>query len=214
MHPDSAPHFAGFALLLQEGTSLDVEGFLSIGIDGPLASRLGWKPSERIARLAGSPLHHATRFDAGMLCGEIASGIMFFEPSLRFAPWNFFAESCRYRPLRLVGHIFIDAWSLFFVRLRHRSASSSMRFRIGKLDAATLSGFPLGRRWIRCLVFVATIFAIFLAYLRVENSPAAPGILRALASNSVWPRGGHSCRHCWPCRPVATDWQVPMFALC
>jgi len=183
-----------------------------IGDRRPLASR-GWKISERIARwLARRGITPNAISIAGMLCG-IAAGIMFFETSRVSHPWIFWLSGAVLVQLRLLANLYDG-----MVAVLRQIASS-----VGELfnevpdrvsDAATLIGFGYATGSDPLPGFVATIFAIFLAYLRAEGKVAGAhqefcGPMAKQQRMATITLVAIACAIV----PGATDWQVPMFAL-
>jgi len=183
-----------------------------IGDRRPLASR-SWKISERIARWLAR--HGATPNAisiVGMLCG-IAAGIMFFETSRVSHPWIFWLGGAVLVQLRLLANLYDG-----MVAVLRQVASP-----VGELfnevpdrvsDAATLIGFGYGAGSYPLLGFVATIFAIFLAYLRAEGKVAGAdqefcGPMAKQQRMATVTIAAITCTVV----PSASEWQVPMFAL-
>jgi len=161
-----------------------------IGDRRPLASR-GWKTSERIARwLARRGITPNAISIAGMLCG-IAAGIMFFETSRVSHPWIFWLSGAVLVQLRLLANLYDG-----MVAVLRQIAS------------------PVGELFNDVPGFVATIFAIFLAYLRAEGKVAGAhqefcGPMAKQQRMATVTLVAIACAIV----PGATDWQVPMFAL-
>ena len=183
-----------------------------IGDRRPLASR-GWKPSERIARwLARRGISPNAISIAGMLCG-IAAGIMFFETSRVSHPWIFWLSGAVLVQVRLLANLYDG-----MVAVLRQIASP-----VGELfnevpdrvsDAATLIGFGYAAGSDPLPGFVATIFAIFLAYLRAQGKVAGAhqefcGPMAKQQRMATVTLVAIACAIV----PGATDWQVPMFAL-
>src|SRR5438874_12734891 len=168
-HSDSRTAFGRLRLIdpgnVSVGTLMDS---YQIGDRRPLASR-GWKISEKIARwLAERGATPNAISIAGMLCG-ITAGIMFFETARVSHPWIFWLGGAVLVQLRLLANLYDG-----MVAVLRQVASP-----VGELfnevpdrvsDAATLIGFGYAAGSDPLPGFVATIFAIFLAYLRAELS--------------------------------------------
>jgi phosphatidylglycerophosphate synthase len=183
-----------------------------IGDRRPLASR-SWKISERIARwLARRGVTPNAISIAGMFCG-IAAGIMFFETSRVLHPWIFWLGGAVLVQLRLLANLYDG-----MVAVLRQTASP-----VGELfneipdrasDAATLIGFGYAAGSDPLLGFVATIFAIFLAYLRAQGKVAGAhqefcGPMAKQQRMATVTLAAVACAII----PDATKWQVPMFAL-
>jgi phosphatidylglycerophosphate synthase len=183
-----------------------------IGDRRPLASR-GWKISQRIARwLARRGATPNAISIAGMLCG-IAAGIMFFETPRVVHPWIFWLGGAVLVQLRLLANLYDG-----MVAVLRQIASP-----VGELfnevpdrvsDAGTLIGLGYAAGSDPLLGFVATIFAIFLAYLRAQGKVAGAhqefcGPMAKQQRMATVTITAVACAVV----PGATDWQVPMFAL-
>ncbi len=183
-----------------------------IGDRRPLASR-GWKTSERIARwLARRGATPNAISIAGMLCG-IAAGIMFFETPRVPHPWIFWLAGAVLVQLRLLANLYDG-----MVAVLRQIASP-----VGELfnevpdrvsDAATLIGFGYAAGSNALLGFVATIFAVFLAYLRAQGKVAGAhqefcGPMAKQQRMATITIVAIACAIV----PSASDWEVPVFAL-
>lgn len=136
----------------------------------PLASR-GWKISERMANLlAASGATPNGISIAGMICG-ICAGAMFAETAHSSRVWIFWLAGALFVQLRLLANLYDG-----MVAVARGIASP-----VGELfneipdrvsDAATLIGFGYAAGSNPLLGFIATTFAIFLAYLRAQGKVA------------------------------------------
>ena len=145
-------------------------GSYQTGDRRPLASR-GWKISEKIARwLAERGATPNAISIVGMVCGILA-GIMFSLTTCAAHPWFFLVSGAVFVQLRLLANLYDG-----MVAVLRETASP-----VGELfnevpdrvsDAATLIGFGYATGSDPVLGFVATIFAIFLAYLRAQGKVA------------------------------------------
>jgi phosphatidylglycerophosphate synthase len=141
-----------------------------VGDRRPLASR-GWKISERVANsLAASGATPNAISIGGMICG-ICAGAMFAETARASHVWIFWLGGALFVQLRLLANLYDG-----MVAVARGIASP-----VGELfnevpdrvsDAATLIGFGYAAGSESLLGFVATIFAIFLAYLRAQGKVA------------------------------------------
>ncbi len=141
-----------------------------VGDRRPLASR-AWKVSERIANfLAAAGATPNVISIAGMLCG-ICAGAMFAETARSAHVWIFWLAGALFVQLRLLANLYDG-----MVAVARRIASP-----VGELfnevpdrisDAAALIGFGYAADSDPLLGFIATIFAIFLAYLRAQGKVA------------------------------------------
>jgi phosphatidylglycerophosphate synthase len=141
-----------------------------VGDRRPLASR-GWKISERIANfLAASGATPNAISVAGMICG-ICAGATFAETAHASHAWIFWLSGAALVQLRLLANLYDG-----MVAVARGIASP-----VGELfnevpdrvsDAATLIGFGYAAGSNPLLGFAATIFAIFLAYLRAQGKVA------------------------------------------
>ena len=184
-----------------------------IGDRRPLASR-GWKMSERAARWLAR--HRATPNAisiVGMLCG-IAAGVMFFQTANVSHPWILWLAGTLLVQLRLLANLYDG-----MVAVLRQIASP-----VGELfneipdrvsDAGTLIGFGYAAGSNPLLGFVATILAIFLAYVRAQGKVAGAdqefcGPMAKQQRMATVSLAAIACAVI----PAAMDWQVPMFALC
>jgi phosphatidylglycerophosphate synthase len=141
-----------------------------VGDRRPLASR-GWKISERIANfLAASGATPNAISIAGMICG-ICAGAMFAETTRASHAGIFWLAGALFVQLRLLANLYDG-----MVAVARGIASP-----VGELfnevpdrvsDAATLIGFGYAAGSDSLLGFIATIFAVFLAYLRAQGKVA------------------------------------------
>ena len=141
-----------------------------VGDRRPLVSR-GWKISQRIANfLAASGATPNAISIAGMICG-ICAGAMFVETAHASHAWILWLSGAAFVQLRLLANLYDG-----MVAVTRGIASP-----VGELfnevpdrvsDAATLIGFGYATGSNPMLGFVATIFAVFLAYLRAEGKVA------------------------------------------
>ncbi len=141
-----------------------------IGDRRPLASR-GWKISERIANfLAAKGATPNAISLAGMFCG-ICAGALFAMTAHSAHGWIFWLAGALFVQLRLLANLYDG-----MVAVARQIASP-----VGELfnevpdrvsDAATLIGLGYAAGSNALLGSVATIFAIFLAYLRAQGKVA------------------------------------------
>ncbi len=141
-----------------------------VGDRRPLSSR-GWKISERVANfLAKAGATPNAISVAGMFCG-IGAGLFFAETARSAHAWIFWLAGALFVQLRLLANLYDG-----MVAVARGVASP-----VGELfnevpdrfsDAATLIGFGYAAGSNARLGFVATIFAIFLAYLRAQGKVA------------------------------------------
>src|ERR1700745_547437 len=147
-----------------------------------------------------------------MLCG-IAAGIMFFETSPVSRPWIFWVSGAVLVQLRLLANLYDG-----MVAVLRQVASP-----VGELfnevpdrvsDAATLIGFGYATGSNPVLGFVATIFAIFLAYMRAQGKVAGAH-QEFCGPMAKQQRMGTVTIAAIACAviPGASDWQIPMLAL-
>ena len=183
-----------------------------IGDRRPLASR-GWKISEKVARwLARRGATPNTISILGMICGILA-GTMFALTSGATYPWFLWIFGAVFVQLRLLANLYDG-----MVAVLRETASP-----VGELfnevpdrvsDAATLIGFGYATGSDSVLGFVATIFAIFLAYLRAQGKVAGAhqefcGPMAKQQRMAMVTIAAIACAVV----PGASDWQIPMFAL-
>jgi phosphatidylglycerophosphate synthase len=183
-----------------------------IGDRRPLASR-GWKTSERVASwLARRGMTPNAISIVGMLCG-ITAGVMFLQTPNVPHPWIFWLVGALFVQLRLLANLYDG-----MVAVLRQVASP-----VGELfnevpdrlsDAAALIGFGYAAGSNALLGFVATILAIFLAYLRAQGKVAGAhqefcGPMAKQQRMATVTLAAVACAVI----PGATDWQVPMFAL-
>jgi phosphatidylglycerophosphate synthase len=146
-------------------------GSYQIGDRRPLASR-SWKISGRIAQWLAA--HHVSPNAisvAGMFCG-IAAGTMFF--ATRQMPqqqWIFWLGGALFVQLRLLANLYDGMVAVL------RQIPSALGELFNEIpdrvsDTATLIGFGYAAGSNPLLGFVATIGAIFLAYLRAQGKVA------------------------------------------
>ena len=183
-----------------------------IGDRRPLASR-GWKISEKVARWLAR--HGATPNAisiVGMLCGILA-GTMFAMTSSAPHPWFFWVFGAVFVQLRLLANLYDGMVALL------REVASPVGELFNEVpdrvsDAATLIGFGYATGSDPVLGFVATIFAIFLAYLRAQGKVAGAdqefcGPMAKQQRMATITIAAIVCAVI----PVAGDWQIPMFTL-
>ena len=183
-----------------------------IGDRRPLASR-GWKISEKAARwLARRGATPNAISIVGMICGILA-GIMFALTTGDAHPWFVWVLGAVFVQLRLLANLYDG-----MVAVLRQVASP-----VGELynevpdrvsDAATLIGFGYAAGSGPVLGFVATIFAIFLAYLRAQGKVAGAhqefcGPMAKQQRMAMVTIAAIACAVV----PGASDWQIPMFAL-
>ena len=187
-------------------------GSYQIGDRRPLASR-GWKTSERVAGwLARQGATPNAISIIGMLCG-IAAGAMFFQTSNVLHPWIFWLVGALFVQLRLLANLYDGMVAVL------RQAASPVGELFNEVpdrvsDAAALIGFGYAAGSNALLGFVATILAIFLAYLRAQGKVAGAhqefcGPMAKQQRMATVTLAAVACAVI----PGATDWQVPMFAL-
>lgn len=141
-----------------------------VGERRPLTSRQ-WRTSERVASILDrSGISPNAISIIGMGCG-IAAGAMFASTSVAEHPWVFWLAGALFVQFRLLANLYDG-----MVAVLRQTASP-----VGELfnevpdrvsDAATLIGFGYSAGSNALLGFVATIFAIFLAYLRAQGKVA------------------------------------------
>jgi phosphatidylglycerophosphate synthase len=183
-----------------------------IGDRRPLASR-GWKISEKVARwLARRGATPNAISVVGMICGILA-GIMFAMTPGAAHAWFFWILGAIFVQLRLLANLYDG-----MVAVLRKAASP-----VGELfnevpdrvsDAATLIGFGYAAGSDLVFGFVATIFAIFLAYLRAQGKVAGAhqefcGPMAKQQRMATVTIAAIACAVI----PGANDWQIPMFAL-
>ena len=147
-----------------------------------------------------------------MLCG-IGAGIMFFETSRVSHPWIFWLGGAVLVQLRLLANLYDGMVAVL------RQVASPVGELFNEIpdrvsDAGTLIGFGYAAGSDPLLGFVATIFAIFLAYLRAQGKVAGAhqefcGPMAKQQRMATVTLAAIGCAIV----PDATDWQVPMFAL-
>ena len=183
-----------------------------IGDRRPLASR-GWKISEKVARwLARRGATPNAISVVGMICGILA-GIMFAMTPGAAHAWFFWILGAVFVQLRLLANLYDG-----MVAVLRKIASP-----VGELfnevpdrvsDAATLIGFGYAAGSDLVFGFVATIFAIFLAYLRAQGKVAGAHqeFCGPMAKQQRMATATIAAIAC-AVIPGASDWQIPMFAL-
>ena len=183
-----------------------------IGDRRPLASR-GWKISEKIARwlARGGATPNAISI-VGMICG-ILGGVMFAMTPGAAHPWFFWVFGAVFVQLRLLANLYDGMVAVL------REVASPVGELFNEVpdrvsDAATLIGFGYAAGSDPVLGFVATIFAIFLAYLRAEGKVAGAhqefcGPMAKQQRMAAVTIAAIAC----VIVPGASDWQIPMFAL-
>jgi phosphatidylglycerophosphate synthase len=183
-----------------------------IGDRRPLASR-GWKISEKVARwLARHGAAPNAISIAGMICGILA-GIMFAMTNGAAYPWFFWITGAVFVQLRLLANLYDGMVAVL------REVASPVGELFNEVpdrvsDAATLIGFGYATGSDPVLGFVATIFAIFLAYLRAQGKVAGAhqefcGPMAKQQRMATVTVAAVACAVV----PGASDWQIPMFAL-
>src|SRR4051794_39560275 len=183
-----------------------------IGDRRPLASR-GWKTSERVASwFARRGVTPNAISIVGMVCG-ITAGVMFLQTPNVSHPWILWLGGALFVQLRLLANLYDG-----MVAVLRQVASP-----VGELfnevpdrvsDAAALIGFGYAAGSNALLGFVATIVAIFLAYLRAQGKVAGAhqefcGPMAKQQRMATVTVAAVACAVI----PGATEWQVPMFAL-
>ena len=183
-----------------------------IGDRRPLASR-GWKISDKVARwLARRGATPNAISVTGMICGILA-GTLFAMTNGAAYPWFFWVTGALLVQLRLLANLYDG-----MVAVLRETASP-----VGELfnevpdrvsDAATLIGFGYASGSNPILGFVASIFAIFLAYLRAQGKVAGAhqefcGPMAKQQRMATVTIAAITCAVI----PGATEWQIPMFAL-
>jgi phosphatidylglycerophosphate synthase len=141
-----------------------------VGDRRPLASR-SWKISERIAQWLAA--HHVSPNAisiAGMFCG-IAAGAMLFVTQTLPQGWIFWLGGALCVQLRLLANLF-DGMVAVLRQIPSPVGELFNEVPDRVSDAATLIGFGYAAGSNSLLGFVATIFAIFLAYLRAQGKVA------------------------------------------
>ncbi len=183
-----------------------------IGDRRPLASR-GWQISEKVARwLARRGATPNAISVVGMICGILA-GIMFAMTPGAADPWFFWVFGAVFVQLRLLANLYDGMVAV----LREIASPVGEMFnevpdRVS--DAATLIGFGYAAGSNPVLGFVATILAIFLAYLRAQGKVAGAhqefcGPMAKQQRMATVTIAAIACAVV----PGATEWQLPMFAL-
>ena len=183
-----------------------------IGDRRPLTSR-SWKISEKIAHWLAR--HGATPNAisvAGMICGILA-GIMFAVTAGAAYPRFFWVVGALFVQLRLLANLYDGMVAV----LRQVATPVGELFnevpdRVS--DAATLIGFGYAAGSNPLLGFVATIFAIFLAYLRAQGKVAGAHqeFCGPMAKQQRMATVTFAALVCGIV-PSASDWQIPMLAL-
>jgi phosphatidylglycerophosphate synthase len=183
-----------------------------IGDRRPLASR-GWKISEKAARwLARCGATPNAISIVGMICGILA-GIMFALTTGAAHPWFVWVLGAIFVQLRLLANLYDGMVAVL------REVASPVGELFNEVpdrvsDAATLIGFGYATGSDPVLGFVATIFAIFLAYLRAQGKAAGAhqefcGPMAKQQRMATVTVAAIACAMV----PGASDWQIPMFAL-
>ena len=183
-----------------------------IGDRRPLASR-GWKISDKVARwLARRGATPNAISMVGMICG-IFAGIMFALTTS--APHSVFFWFCgaAFVQLRLLANLYDGMVAVV------REVASPVGELFNEVpdrvsDAATLIGFGYATGSNPVLGLVATIFAIFVAYLRAQGKVAGAhqefcGPMAKQQRMATVTIAAIACAVV----PGASDWQIPMFAL-
>jgi len=183
-----------------------------IGDRRPLASR-GWKTSERVASwFARRGVTPNAISIVGMVCG-ITAGVMFLQTPNVSHPWILWLGGALFVQLRLLANLYDGMVAVL------RQAASPVGELFNEVpdrvsDAAALIGFGYAAGSNALLGFVATILAIFLAYLRAQGKVAGAhqefcGPMAKQQRMATVTLAAVTCAII----PGATDWQVPMFAL-
>ena len=183
-----------------------------IGDRRPLASR-GWKTSERVASwFARRGVTPNAISIVGMVCG-ITAGVMFLQTPNVSHPWILWLGGALFVQLRLRANLYDGMVAVL------RQAASPVGELFNEVpdrvsDAAALIGFGYAAGSNALLGFVATILAIFLAYLRAQGKVAGAhqefcGPMAKQQRMATVTLAAVACAVI----PGATDWQVPMFAL-
>ena len=183
-----------------------------IGDRRPLASR-GWKTSERVASwFARRGVTPNAISIVGMVCG-ITAGVMFLQTPNVSHPWILWLGGALFVQLRLLANLYDGMVAVL------RQAASPVGELFNEVpdrvsDAAALIGFGYAAGSNALLGFVATIVAIFLAYLRAQGKVAGAhqefcGPMAKQQRMATVTVAAVACAVI----PGATDWQVPMFAL-
>jgi phosphatidylglycerophosphate synthase len=183
-----------------------------VGDRRPLASR-SWKISEKIARWLARRGATANAISiVGMICG-ILGGIMFAMTPEAAHPWFFWVSGAVFVQLRLLANLYDGMVAV----LRETTSPVGELFnevpdRVS--DAATLIGFGYATGSDSVLGFVATILAIFLAYLRAQGKVVGAhqefcGPMAKQQRMATITIAAIACAVV----PGASDWQIPMFAL-
>jgi phosphatidylglycerophosphate synthase len=141
-----------------------------VGARRPLSSR-SWEISERIANFLAR--HGAAPNGIsimGMLCG-IAAGMMFAATARSAHEWVFWLAGAVLVQLRLLANLYDGMVAVARgIASKVSELFNEVPDRIS--DAATLIGFGYAVGSDPLLGFIATIFAIFLAYLRAQGNVA------------------------------------------
>src|SRR5689334_23294638 len=148
----------------------------------------------------------------GMICGILA-GIMFVLTSEAAHPWLFWVFGAVFVQLRLLANLYDGMVAVL------REVASPVGELFNEVpdrvsDAATLIGFGYAAGSNPLLGFVATIFAIFLAYLRAQGKVAGAHqeFCGPMAKQQRMATVTFAALVC-AIIPSAGDWQTPMFAL-
>ena len=183
-----------------------------IGDRRPLASR-GWKISEKVARLLARRGATPNAISiVGMICGVLA-GVMFALTTSAARPWFLWIFGAVFVQLRLLANLYDGMVAVL------RAVASPVGELFNEVpdrvsDAATLIGFGYATGSDPVLGFVATVFAIFLAYLRAEGKVAGAhqefcGPMAKQQRMATVTIAAIACAVI----PAASDWQIPVFAL-
>ena len=183
-----------------------------LGDRRPLASR-SWKISEKAADwLARRGVTPNVISIVGMICGILA-GVMFALTTGAAHPWLFWIFGAVFVQLRLLANLYDGMVAVL------REVASPVGELFNEVpdrvsDAATLIGFGYATGSNPVLGFVATVFAIFLAYLRAEGKVAGAhqefcGPMAKQQRMATVTIAAIACAVI----PGAGDWRIPMFAL-
>jgi len=183
-----------------------------IGDRRPLASR-GWKISEKIAGWLARQGTTPNAISIGGMVFGILAGVMFAMTPGAAHPWFFWVAGATFVQLRLLANLYDGMVAVL------RQVASPLGELFNEVpdrvsDAATLIGFGYAVGSDPVLGFVATVFAIFLAYLRAQGKVAGAhqefcGPMAKQQRMATVTVAAIACAVV----PGASDWQIPMFAL-
>jgi phosphatidylglycerophosphate synthase len=147
-----------------------------------------------------------------MLCG-IAAGVTFFQTANVSRSWILWLAGAVLVQLRLLANLYDGMVAVL------RQVASPVGELFNEIpdrvsDAATLIGFGYAAGSNRLLGFVATILAIFLAYLRAQGKVAGAHqeFCGPMAKQQRMATVSLTAIAC-AVIPDAMNWQIPMFAL-